>query len=170
MNDEQEKQISPSTISHSLFCTAIGVRLSFSPEQPIFSYMEKPNSQPASSPARSAVIDLQVLDDIRALQGEDSPAFLDQIIHTYLEHTPQLFAALHEAVVRNNALTLQRTAHSLKSSSAALGATTLAALCQDLELLGRQQNLEKVTAVLATATAEYELVREALAAELQREP
>lgn len=127
------------------------------------------NSKTASPPARTAVIDGQALDNIRVLQGEDNPAFLDKIIRTYLDHARQLLAALQEAVARSDALTLQKTAHSLKSSSAALGATTLAALCQDLEMLGRQQNLENVTTVLATATAEYELVREALSAELQRE-
>jgi HPt (histidine-containing phosphotransfer) domain-containing protein len=143
--------------------------LSFSPEQPIYGYMGNANSRTASSQTGSAVINLEVLDNIRLLQGQDSPALLKTIIYTYLGHAPQLLAALHDAGVRSDALSLQRAAHSLKSSSIALGATTLAALCQDLELMGRQQNLANVTTVLAAVTAEYDLVREALLGELQRE-
>jgi len=169
MNNEQEKQISASLIVHALLCAEAGGRLSFSLEQPIFSDMEKTNSRTASPLARSAVLDLEALDNIRALQGEDSPEFLDKIIHTYLDHARRLLATLHEAAARNDALALQKTAHNLKSSSAALGATTLAALCRDLEMMGHQQNLENVTTVLAAATAEYAMVREALLAELQKE-
>jgi len=170
MNDEQERQnLSVLLRRHLRWSAEAAGHLSFSPDQPILSYMEKTNSKPASLPTRSAVIDLAVLEDLRALQGNDSPGFLAKIIHTYLDHTPQLLATLHEAVARDDALTLQRTAHSLKSSSAALGATTLAALCQDLEMRGHQQNLENVTPVLAAATAEYEMVREVLLVELQGE-
>jgi HPt (histidine-containing phosphotransfer) domain-containing protein len=169
LNDKQAQQNLSFFFRRPLCSTEAAGHLSFSPEQPICSYMEKINSKIASSPSRSAVIDFQILDDIRVLQGEDSPAFFAQIIHAYLDHTPQLLATLHEAAARNDALTLQRTAHSLKSSSAALGAMTFAALCQDLEMRGHQQHPENVTTILAAVTAEYELVREALLLELQRE-
>lgn len=91
------------------------------------------------------------------------------MIQNYLSRSPQLLHALHEAVARNDASTLQKVAHSLKSSSATLGAATLAALCQDLETTARKPSLEKAATVLSAATAEYEAVREALSAELQRE-
>ncbi|HEV8715810.1 MAG TPA: ATP-binding protein [Candidatus Binatia bacterium] len=143
--------------------------LSFSPQQPIFSYMRNASSITASPPLRPAVIDLQALGDIRGLQRENSPALLSKVIHNYLDRAPQLLAALHEAVTQHDASTVQKAAHSLKSSSATLGAATLAALCQDLETMGHQHNLENATAVLSAATAEYEMVRGALATELQKE-
>jgi HPt (histidine-containing phosphotransfer) domain-containing protein len=169
MNDGQGTQYSSFFIRHSSVSGETQPSLSFSPEQPIYGYMGNANSRTASSQAGTAVINLQVLDNIRLLQGRDSPALLQTIIHAYLGHAPQLLAALHDAGARSDALSLQRTAHSLKSSSMALGATTLATLCQDLELMGRQQTLENVTTVLAAVTAEYDLVREALLGELQRE-
>jgi two-component system sensor histidine kinase/response regulator len=142
--------------------------LSFSPEQPISSYMGNANFL-AASPPRPTVLDLQALEHIRILQRKDGPALLSQVIHNYLDRSPQLLASLHEAVAQNNASTLQQVAHSLKSSSATLGAATLAALCQDLETMGHQHNLENAAAALSAVTAEYEMVRGALTMELQRE-
>jgi CheY-like chemotaxis protein len=143
--------------------------LSFSSEPPISSYVRNANPITASPAARPAVLDLQALDNIRVLQREDSPALLSKVIHNYLDRSPQFLTALHNAVAHNDAGNLQKAAHSLKSSSAALGAATLAALCQELETMGRQQNLENAAPVLSAATVEYEMVRGALSIEIQRE-
>ena len=142
--------------------------LSFSPEQPISSHMHNTNPITASPPPRPAVIDPQALDNIRILQRENGPALLSKVIHNYLDRAPQLLATLREAVTQNDAGTVQEAAHSLKSSSATLGATTLAALCQDLETMGHQHDLENAAAVLSAVIAEYEMVRKALAAEFRR--
>src|SRR5262249_6207575 len=139
-NDRHGRPYSWFCIRHSAVFGATHPCLSFSPEQPIYLCMGNANSRTASSQPGSAVIGLQALDSIRRLQERDSPALLKTIIHTYLNHASQLLAALHDAGTHGDALILQRTAHSLKSSSQAVGATTLAALCQDLELRGRDQN------------------------------
>jgi signal transduction histidine kinase/CheY-like chemotaxis protein len=141
----------------------------FSLKPPIFSHVK--NASPTATPSavRLAAVDFQALDRIRALQRDNTPALLDKVIQNYLSHSPQLLQALAEAVARNDASALQKVAHSLKSSSATLGAATLAALCQDLETMAHKHSLEKAALVLSAATAEYETVREALSAELQGE-
>jgi signal transduction histidine kinase/CheY-like chemotaxis protein/HPt (histidine-containing phosphotransfer) domain-containing protein len=138
-------------------------------EPPMFSHVKNASPTATPSAARLAAVDFQALDRIRALQRDNAPALLDKVIQNYLSHSPQLLQALHEAVAHNDASALQKVAHSLKSSSATLGAATLAALCQDLETMGHKHSLEKAALVLSAATAEYETVREALSAELQRE-
>ena len=57
---------------------------------------------------------------------------------------------------------LSSAAHSLKSSAANLGATDLAALCRDLEQLGREEDMGDVLATLGTLEYEFEAVCEAL--------
>ncbi|MCB1768060.1 MAG: Hpt domain-containing protein, partial [Candidatus Competibacteraceae bacterium] len=63
---------------------------------------------------------------------------------------------------------LRQVAHSLKSSSANLGATQLAACCKELEQRGRDWCLEGVAALLAEVDGHYGRVREALIAEMEK--
>ena len=79
---------------------------------------------------------------------------------------PQLLQSIREAVARNDAAALRRAAHTLKSSSASLGALVLAALCKDLEAMGRTDRIAEAATVLPALLTEGEAVRVALAAEL----
>ena len=78
------------------------------------------------------VIDRAVLSELLMTTGNDS-AFLGELINTYLEDAAGLVAAMARAVSAENADALRRAAHSLKSSSASLGARSLASLCEEVE-------------------------------------
>jgi HPt (histidine-containing phosphotransfer) domain-containing protein len=60
---------------------------------------------------------------------------------------------------------MARAAHTLKSSSAQLGAAKLSALCKEIEARGRAQSSEGIAELLREFDAELEVAREALAAE-----
>jgi HPt (histidine-containing phosphotransfer) domain-containing protein len=111
------------------------------------------------------VLDRQALENMLALT-EDQEIFCD-ILCTYLDETPKLLATLQTAVAQGDAVAMERVAHSLKSSSATLGALALSALCARLEALGRAQTTDSAPAVLAQITTQYEAVRDALTSELQ---
>jgi HPt (histidine-containing phosphotransfer) domain-containing protein len=51
--------------------------------------------------------------------------------------TPALLQQMDTAVTQAEAATMQKAAHTLKSSSASLGAIALSKFCQQLENLGR---------------------------------
>ena len=70
---------------------------------------------------------------------------------------------IREAAEGNNADALYRAAHTLKSSSAYLGALTFSGMCKELEMMGRGKTLEGVAARLAAFDQEYARVRDALA-------
>lgn len=55
-------------------------------------------------------------------------------------------------------------AHSLKSSSAKVGALSLAELCKNLETFGRNNTIDGAAELLMKVEAEYTGVREALCA------
>jgi len=63
--------------------------------------------------------------------------FLLELIDVYLDDTPARLAILQKAVEAGDIAELIRQAHTLKSSSANVGAMELSALAKALELAGR---------------------------------
>ena len=92
---------------------------------------------------------------------------LGKIIDVYLRISPDLLKALQEAVAVGDADSMHRAAHSLKSSSATLGALTLAEQCKQLEAMGRTGDVENASDVLPELEAEYKTVQDALKVELE---
>ena len=83
-----------------------------------------------------AVIDAAVLDDLRgSVDGDRS--FVVELIETYLADGAACVDAIGSAVEVADANALVRPAHTLKSSSATLGAARLATLARELEMIGR---------------------------------
>ena len=111
-------------------------------------------------------IDPRAWESIRSLQRPGHPDMLCKVIGKYLTSSRQLIETMRLAVPQRDAPVLHRTAHSLKSSSATLGALRLAALCKEAEAMGRANDLEGMTALWDQLEAEYEVVQEALTAEL----
>jgi PAS domain S-box-containing protein len=126
----------------------------------------------ADRPPAGMVLDLRALEGLRAALGDDREAFLE-IITAYLEDTPKLLAALREALGRGDQEAFTRAAHTLKSSSATLGAMTLSSLAAQLETAGREGAMSGAASSVAEAEARYGEVRatlERLAATEAAEP
>lgn len=121
-----------------------------------------------SSITKSSSLDSSALDNIRKLQREGSPNILAKIINLYLKNAPPMLEKLQEATATGNAELLRGTAHSLKSSSANLGATAVTDLCRELETMGREKNLENAIATLGILEFEFESVCAALQSELAK--
>jgi signal transduction histidine kinase/DNA-binding response OmpR family regulator len=114
-----------------------------------------------------SLLDPNALKQIRALQRPNAPNVVHKIINSYLKDAPQLLEAARQAIANNDSSTLYRSAHSLKSTSASLGANTLAGLCKELETIGRANTTDNAETLLSTIEQEYTQVQEALQAELQ---
>jgi HPt (histidine-containing phosphotransfer) domain-containing protein len=87
------------------------------------------------------MIDRGTLDELLATTGDD-PAFLAELIDTYLSDAAVLLATMHQAAVAGSSDELRRAAHSLKSNSASLGARELASLCLEVEQQARAGALD----------------------------
>jgi CheY-like chemotaxis protein len=111
-------------------------------------------------------IDRKTLATLRSLRRGGTPDLLHKVLHIYLTHAPQLLATIRDAVAHSDALALRQAAHSLKSSSAHVGALQLAACSQEMEALGKAQSMTQAVSLLATMEAEYAVVEEALRREL----
>ncbi|MEO6696397.1 MAG: response regulator, partial [Gammaproteobacteria bacterium] len=91
------------------------------------------------------VIDNKALDKISALQVEGETDLLSEIIASYLSDAPLKLEGIRSALAAGDTNGLRRSAHSLKSSSANLGAMTLSGLCKELEEMGRSGNLQQAS-------------------------
>ena len=115
--------------------------------------------------AKAAQLDRTALGKITALQREGTDNILHRLIDVYLKTSPTLMDNLAEAVAQKNAKDVRLTAHSLKSSSAGLGATKLAGLCRHMEKMGDNTQLEHSGATFMKLRTEFGLVCDALSHE-----
>ena len=80
------------------------------------------------------------LDDLLEVMGDAGPELVRNLVVAFLEEAPRLLDAAAEAEAAGRVEEVQRAAHSLKSSSAGLGAMRLAAACRRLEAAAKEQN------------------------------
>ncbi|MGQ4646118.1 response regulator [Lyngbya aestuarii] len=112
-------------------------------------------------------IDTEVLANFRAMMGESASEILATLIDTYLEDTPSLLQTMKKAIAQQQPQVMQSAAHTLKSSSASLGAISLSQLCQQLENLG-SHTTTVAKPVMSQMETEYERVKIALQKECHR--
>ena len=105
------------------------------------------------------MLDEAVLAELSASVGGDR-AFVLELVHAYLADGPAQVEAIEAAVAAEDAAALVRPAHTLKSSSATVGAQRLAAASRELEMAGRSGSVGLVSA--AQLRAEWEAAVAAL--------
>lgn len=129
-----------------------------------------PNTAAASTPAAGEGTQTSAqssLDDaILAPMRSKRPDLLARIIKTYLEHAPTLLAALTQAADSADCTEMSRIAHSLKSSSANLGARSVSALCRKLETAAGGTQTDQAVILAREVVSAFSAVRIALTAEL----
>ena len=123
----------------------------------------------SAAPGSEDVLHSEALESLRALERQGSPGVVRRSVAFYLEDAPPLLRTIRDAVGRADADALRRAAHSLKSSSANLGAVRLARLCQELEQIGATGSVDGVAATLAAdTTVEFDKVSSTLQAAVGR--
>jgi HPt (histidine-containing phosphotransfer) domain-containing protein len=87
------------------------------------------------------MVDDNVLGELRA-SVEGDMTFVRDLVDAYVADSAALLDAIEEALAKNDAESLVRPAHTLKSSSATLGAMALSATARTLELAARSGTLD----------------------------
>ncbi len=105
------------------------------------------------------VIDRTTFNELKQMSGED---FINELIDTFLEDAPKMIAEIKSALAANNVDTFRRAAHSMKSNAATFGASHLAALAKELEMLGKENKLHEIGDRLKSLDEAYESVRNEL--------
>jgi signal transduction histidine kinase/DNA-binding response OmpR family regulator/HPt (histidine-containing phosphotransfer) domain-containing protein len=115
------------------------------------------------------VINRVALEKIRMLSRERGDALVQKVINAYVDDTPQQLSTLRRAIDGMDTGNVRRIAHTLKSASANVGAEALAALCKEMEHLGRADTTEGAGSLLNNMEQEFEAVRDSLTAILEKE-
>ncbi len=112
------------------------------------------------------IIDPETFNNLKDLMGGD---FIVELIDTYNTETGVLIERLQQALVAQDAPAFGRTAHSIKSSSASLGALAFSQQARELEMMGKSNDLASAGSKLALLAADFVQVRRRLE-ELKHEP
>jgi len=119
------------------------------------------------SDCTEAALERAALDAIRVLDETGAAGLLQQVVQLYFESTPRLIAELRRAHAAGEVQAVRNAAHSLKSSSANLGATRLAEMCKAVEHAARAGALSADLPGPDEIEREYAAVRRALDRETQ---
>jgi two-component system sensor histidine kinase/response regulator len=109
-----------------------------------------------------AVLDPRTLAGIRAMRKPGAPDLLAKVAGIYASNSQMLVDELKSALLSKDQAGLLRAAHTLKSSSANVGATGLAEICKDIEALPRDGNLDLAGVLVERLIAEHSEVLLAL--------
>ncbi len=102
--------------------------------------------------AAAAVLDAVALDRLRQLDPDNRTGLVKRVLQTYSQSLDRLLVQWQAARAAGDANALRALAHTLKSSSASVGALALSALCADVETRlrdGRRDGLEAQLDALA---------------------
>ncbi len=118
---------------------------------------------PDSAARRSeAILDPRTLAGIRAMRKPGSPDLLAKVAGIYASNSRALVDDIKSSLLGNDRTGLLRAVHTLKSSSANVGATGLAQLCREIEALPRDGNLDLAFVLVERLIAEHRDVLQAL--------
>jgi HPt (histidine-containing phosphotransfer) domain-containing protein len=114
------------------------------------------------NPDHESVLDLETIATLKALGGSDEPDLFVELVDLFVTDAKTHIAQLQRAVEQHDLRLLERSAHTLKSSCANVGAMAMSKLCFELEQLGRAAKLEGAAQLVARTAEQYERVQVAL--------
>jgi HPt (histidine-containing phosphotransfer) domain-containing protein len=85
------------------------------------------------------VINKATFEELKGLSGAD---FINELIDAFLDDAPNMIQHMQTALETKDVESFRRNAHSLKSNANTFGAIELGALARELEMMGRENNLD----------------------------
>jgi HPt (histidine-containing phosphotransfer) domain-containing protein len=118
------------------------------------------DTAPESAPAADnpPVLNPALLNQIRELDTSDEKTLLHRILGAYLESADDYINQLEQAIAHQDADSLRRVAHTLKSSSANIGAESLSAIFRQMEVHGRAENIDAAALLQSNMQLYYQRV------------
>jgi PAS domain S-box-containing protein len=122
---------------------------------------DRPQTEQASSTHESPLVN-DALDNIRALQTKNGADIVSKVVQLYVSSVPKLLKTMQDAIGNEDCRALEMAAHTLKSSSANVGAMKLAELCKEAERQAHAGEMTRADTRLVNILEEFERVQVAL--------
>ena len=115
-----------------------------------------------TAPPVAGVLDAQALERLRELDPTGQNRLLDRIFNAFEQSIGRLMPQLDAARAGADWQAVRHVAHTLKSSSASIGAIKLSQICADIETMVRQSQVQDLSERLDAMGAEVARVLAAL--------
>jgi CheY-like chemotaxis protein len=137
------------------------------PRQP--AEVQKRPEAVASPVLEPEVLDPQALELLRATLGQQADRMLPDLIEGFFEDADRLLQEARQALAQGQVDELLRASHTLKSTSATVGAMALSAVAREMEQAARDGVLEGAAGQITQAEVEFARAKTALET-IQYEP
>ncbi len=121
-----------------------------------------PVSVAPNRPPAPAQLDAQALERLRELDPKGENQLIQRVMRAFETSVVRLLPQLEAAQASGDRAGVRHVAHTLKSSSASIGALALSQHCAAVETLIREDSPDDLQAPLAALVAELDAVRQAI--------
>lgn len=111
-------------------------------------------------------IDKSAFDELYEIQRETGTNLIQQLIESYLETTPQMLEKISHGISNDEKDAIFMAAHSMKSSSAYVGATVMSELAKQIETLAKDENVAELKPLFTEMQQVYPQIEKLLRVEL----
>ncbi|MGB2925055.1 MAG: Hpt domain-containing protein [Limnothrix sp.] len=101
------------------------------------------------------------LNDLKNMLGDD-PEMLIDIVTSFLEDAPKLMQAIQEGFDAQNVELLERSAHTIKSSSRLFCAEQFAVQCQNIEDSAKTEKWDQIKPMVSKLQSNYLIIAQEL--------
>ena len=136
----------------------------------LFSAASDSGSAGGSAALPASVLDATALERLQALDPTGKNQLMSRVLEAFDTSLARLMPQLAQAQATQDCAVIRHVAHTLKSSSASIGALHLATLCSELEAAARAVELEGLDAQVNAMRTEAERVSLALKQRLSVQP
>jgi HPt (histidine-containing phosphotransfer) domain-containing protein len=100
-------------------------------------------------------IDNDAISNLRELNPGDGGEFLREIVGIYMEDTPKRIADLKSTLASGDVQAFTRAAHTIKGSSANIGASLVRSIAERMEFMSKREGLAGVGPMIADCEAQF---------------
>lgn len=100
-------------------------------------------STPDDATFDGPTLDLDVIEGLRELGGDDDPGLVMELIEMFLDDAPERLAEMTQGVDTGDLEMMVRSAHTLKSAAANMGAMLLSHICTEMEAAARDKDAKR---------------------------